>query len=89
MKITVEIQNLKCSGCEATIINKLSRLNNIKEVLVDHEYGSVTFNLNTPEDLEVVKKTLSKLGYPLVGEHNKFPTKAKSYVSCAIGRINK
>jgi len=89
MKTTIEIQNLKCSGCEATIINKLSGLNNIDEVLVNHENGSVTFKHNTPEELEIVKKTLSKLGYPQVGEQNKFPTKAKSYVSCAIGRMNK
>lgn len=89
MKTTIEIQNLKCSGCEATIINKLSELKNIKEILVNHENGSVNFKYNTPEDLEITKKTLSKLGYPQVGEQNKFPTKAKSYVSCAIGRINK
>jgi copper chaperone CopZ len=89
MNTTIEIQNLKCSGCEATIINILSGLNNIDEVLVNHENGSVTFKYNTPKDLEIVKKTLSKLGYPQVGEQNKFPTKAKSYVSCAIGRINK
>ena len=89
MKTTIEIQNLKCSGCEATIINKLSRLNNIEDVLVNHENGSVNFKYNTPEDLEIVRKTLSKIGYPQVGEQNKFPTKAKSYVSCAIGRMNK
>ena len=89
MKTTIEIQNLKCGGCEATIINKLSGLNNVEEVLVNHENGSVNFKYNTPEDLEIVKIALSKLGYPQAGEQNKFPTKAKSYVSCAIGRMNK
>jgi len=89
MKTTIEIQNLKCGGCEATIINKLSGLNNVEEVLVNHENGSVTFKHNTSDDLDNVKKTLTKLGYPQVGEQNKLPTKAKSYISCAVGRMNK
>jgi hypothetical protein len=32
---------------------------------------------------------LSKLGYPVEGEQNPLLRKAKSYVSCAVGRINK
>ena len=88
MKTTVQIQNLKCHGCASTITNKLSELERIKEVAVDVENDSVTFKYDSEDSLETVKKELHKLGYPLVGEDNKFPTKAKSYVSCAIGRMN-
>ena len=88
MKTTVQIQNLKCHGCASTITNKLSELENIKEVTVDVENDSVSFEYDSEDNLETVRKELHKLGYPLVGEDNKFPTKAKSYVSCAIGRMN-
>lgn len=88
MKTTVEIQNLKCHGCASTITNKLSKLENITEVSVDVENNLVSFEYNSDESLETAKKELYKLGYPLVGEDNKLPTKAKSYVSCAIGRMN-
>ena len=88
MKTTVQIQNLKCNGCASTINNKLSGLKDINEVSVDVENDSVSFEYKTKENLETVKKELHNLGYPLVGEDNKLQTKAKSYVSCAIGRIN-
>lgn len=88
MKTTVQIQNLKCNGCASTIKNKLSGLDNINEVSIDVENGSVSFEYDSEATLETVKKELHKIGYPLVGEDNKFPTKAKSYVSCAIGRMN-
>ncbi len=88
MKTTVQIQNLKCNGCASTIKNKLSELENIKEVSVDVENDAISFEYDKEDTLETVKIQLHKLGYPLVGEDNKLPTKAKSYVSCAIGRMN-
>lgn len=88
MKTTVQIQNLKCNGCASTIKNKLSELENIKDVTVDVENDSVTFNYDSDNTFEIAKQTLLQIGYPLVGEDNKLPTKAKSYVSCAIGRMN-
>ena len=88
MKTSVEIQNLKCNGCASTINNKLSTIENINTISVDVENSSVSFEYDTEDTLETVKKELHKLGYPLVGEDNKLQTKAKSYVSCAIGKMN-
>ena len=88
MKTTVQIQNLKCNGCASTIKNKLSELDNINEVYVDVENDAVSFEYDKEDTLETVKKQLHKLGYPLAGEDNTLPTKAKSYVSCAVGRMN-
>ena len=88
MKVTLKIQNLKCSGCANTILNKISSIENINELIVDNENDTVLFNYTTEEDLLLVKNTLVKLGYPIVGEKNALTTKAKSFVSCAIGRVN-
>lgn len=38
--------------------------------------------------LEAVKEKLSKLGYPEVGDKNTVLHKAKSFVSCAVGRMD-
>ena len=89
MKTTVYIQNLKCGGCEATIINKLSGLTGVTNVAIDHEDQSVTFEHNDDATLELVRKKLTKLGYPIKDEENSLDKKIKSYVSCAIGRVNK
>ena len=57
-----------------------------KPVVIQND--TVLFSYTTEEDLLLVKNTLVKLGYPVVGEKNVLTTKAKSFVSCAIGRVN-
>ncbi|NOT38461.1 MAG: heavy-metal-associated domain-containing protein [Saprospiraceae bacterium] len=88
MQNTVFIQNLKCGGCATSIINSLSTLQGINNVKVDNETDSVAFDSETPEQLELVKTTLEKLGYPAITDPNTLLLKAKSFVSCAIGRVD-
>lgn len=87
MRTTIYIQNLKCKGCEATIISKLSESRSLSEIVVNHEVESVSFDHHSNKDLESVRHILESIGYPLQGEENKLGSKAKSYISCAIGRV--
>ncbi|WP_282044405.1 heavy-metal-associated domain-containing protein [Winogradskyella flava] len=89
MTKALRIQNLKCGGCANTIITQLSKLNGISDVTVDNETDEVSFSYATTPEFEAAKKKLSDLGYPVKGETNSLPKKAKSFVSCAIGRITK
>lgn len=88
MKETLIIQNLKCGGCAHTITTRLDELDGISEVVVDNASHSVSFNYLESKDLEAVQIVLSKLGYPVEGVSNSIGKKAKSLVSCAIGRMN-
>ncbi len=56
--------------------------------MVDVE-STVSFDYDNQATLTKVQNTLTKLGYPMIGEQNSFGSKAKSYVSCAAGRIGK
>ncbi len=87
MKATIKIQNLKCSGCAHTILTKLQNLPLIYSIHVNIDESEVSFEYENDENLASVKQTLMKIGYPEVGEANSIGTKAKSYVSCAIGKI--
>ncbi|WP_291275614.1 heavy-metal-associated domain-containing protein [Flavobacterium sp.] len=87
MKTTVHIQNLKCGGCASTITKNLNALDDVSDVIVVVEDNSVTFDYSEVHTLDVVKKTLAELGYPEDGERNSLGAKAKSYVSCAIGKM--
>ncbi|MEL6809765.1 MAG: heavy-metal-associated domain-containing protein [Bacteroidota bacterium] len=89
MRTTWIIQNLKCGGCERTIIRKLGEIGGIKDVQIHPEDSSVTFSYHNPEQLDMVRDVLFKLGYPVLGEKNSLRLKARSYVSCATGRLNK
>ena len=87
MNQEIYIENLKCSGCANTIINGLNSINEVTEVNVDVEKSLITLVTNKTT-LGLVKEKLSKLGYPEVGDKNTVLHKAKSFVSCAVGRIS-
>lgn len=87
MNQNINIENLKCGGCAATIIKGLSGINGVEDVTVDVETSMVSFQASN-DKLQEVKTKLSKLGYPEVGDKNTIAHKAKSFVSCAVGRVN-
>ena len=88
METKIYIQNLKCGGCANTITKNISAIENISNVSVNVEESSVTFHYETEGNLAEVKDKLHSLGYPEDGEANSFGSKAKSYVSCAIGKMS-
>ena len=89
MESTLKIQNLKCGGCANTIVTQLSKLVGISNVKVNNDTDEVNFSYALESQLQSVKKKLSDLGYPMEGDANPLPKKAKSFVSCAIGRMSK
>jgi len=86
--ITIEIQNLKCGGCANTIKNKLTELTAVSNITVDVETSRVSFIAETEEAVKLVKDKLAAIGYPEVGENNSVVSKAKSFVSCATGKMS-
>lgn len=89
MNTTLAIQNLKCGGCANTIITRLSNIDGINNVQVDNDTDTVSFNYSDETIINKSIDLLSKLGYPVEGEQNPLTKKAKSFVSCAVGRMNK
>lgn len=88
MHSTITIQNLKCGGCARTITTKISTLENVSNVTVDLETSSVSFEVSSNEAIVSVKNKLAAIGYPEEGETNSTVSKAKSFVSCATGRMS-
>ncbi|HLO74607.1 MAG TPA: heavy-metal-associated domain-containing protein [Flavobacterium sp.] len=88
METTIYIQNLKCGGCANTITKNITSIENVTNVSVNVEESSVTFIYESLEKLVEVKDKLKSLGYPEDGEANTLGSKAKSYVSCAIGKMS-
>jgi len=90
MKQTFEVINVKCGGCANTLTTKLA-----------DEFGEVEVNLEVePRQITLVieeanvpslREKLKKLGYPMNDEDlttiEGFSTTAKSFVSCAVGKM--
>lgn len=85
MTHTIEVENIKCGGCINSITAGLKKINGIDYVTIDKESEKVTTVGNASRD-EVVK-ALSIMGYPERGK-NDLLKKVKSYMSCAVGRMN-
>ncbi len=90
MPVTVSVENIKCGGCANSIRKALLAIPGVAEVEVDVEKGDIHFEGNEALRATVAKRLL-ELGYPESGAVSGLGSataKAKSFVSCAIGRIS-
>jgi len=85
---TLKILNLKCGGCANSIKKGILTIEGVDEILVDLESSKVSVNSNDETLIKKVKEKLSSMGYPEVGDANTVMHKAKSFVSCATGRMS-
>jgi len=91
MKQTFEVKNVKCGGCAGTLTKSL--LEEFGEVEVNLEVEPRQITLKIEEDKkEALKLKLRSLGYPLTTDalttFQTVGTTAKSFVSCAIGKMD-
>ena len=85
----IEIDNLKCGGCARSILKGLAEVPGVSEVDVDRDQQLVRFTGVESVRTQVAAK-LRSMGYPEKGSLQGFDAgvaNAKSFVSCAIGRI--
>jgi len=90
METRIEVENIRCGGCANSIRKKLLEDVRIHSVEVDIEQQVVIIASGEEIRSESIQKLLS-LGYPEKGSVaglEALKGKAKSVVSCAIGKIS-
>ncbi|MGB5518737.1 MAG: heavy-metal-associated domain-containing protein [Gammaproteobacteria bacterium] len=90
MAYQIQVENIKCGGCASTIRSKLEALEGVDKVDVVIEQGIVDVNA-AGSTREAVTAKLLKWGYPETGTAEGIAAataKAKSFVSCAVGRMH-
>ena len=91
MKQTFEVLNVKCGGCASTLTKSLKDEFGEVEVNLDVMPRQIILDLKDNQK-EALKLKLRSLGYPLTSDElsglQKATTTAKSFVSCAIGKMN-
>jgi copper chaperone len=81
----IQVENIKCNGCATSIKNNLLKINQVVSVEVNIDEETVSYTGEAFHQ-HVVQK-LADMGYPEKG-NNTFISKAKSYVSCATGKLS-
>jgi copper chaperone CopZ len=91
MKKTFEVLNVKCGGCANTLKRSLAEEFADIEVNLDVEPRQITLEIDDSQ-IPALRAKLKKLGYPMSDEDlstiEEFSTTAKSFVSCAVGKIS-
>ena len=85
----LSVENIKCGGCAGTIKKRLTGLDSVTDCQVDVEQGVVSITGDESGKTEVTALLL-KLGYPESGTAEGLKAakaKAKSFVSCAVGKM--
>ena len=88
MKTQITVQNLRCGGCANTITKKLSVINDVKDISIAIEASQISFETEHKDTIGKVIEQLKVLGYPEETKHNSLASKAKSFVSCATGKLS-
>jgi len=91
MKQTLQVENVKCGGCASTLSSKLEAQFGEIEVNLEVHPREITLEIDEDKE-EALKLALRGLGYPLstdeLGLIETASTKAKSFVSCAVGKVD-
>jgi len=91
MKQTFEVINVKCSGCASTLKTSLAEEFGEVDVNLEVEPRQITLDIEE-SNIPALRTSLKKLGYPMSDEDlttiEEFSTTAKSFVSCAVGKMN-
>jgi copper chaperone CopZ len=83
---TIFVENIKCVGCMTSIKHALLKIKGIAKVEIDQGEEKISLMGNKYELSEVLA-SLNSMGYPQKGDNTLFK-QAKSYVSCAIGKMS-
>lgn len=91
MKQTLQVENVKCGGCATTLTSKLQEEFGTIEVNLEVHPREITLDIDE-DKLASLTVALRGLGYPLssdkLGMVQSASTKAKSFVSCAVGKVD-
>jgi copper chaperone CopZ len=83
--LEIFVENIKCGGCMSGIKNALLAFPGVKSVDINLEEEKITIQGEQLDKATYIKK-MDGMGYPEKG-NNTFLKEAKSYVSCAIGKV--
>ena len=90
MELRLDVENVKCRGCARSIEKALAEDPRVTRVVVDPSQGTVVIEA-TDDVRAAAAAVLAKIGYPEKGSVEGMKAAAaaaKSFVSCAIGRLS-
>ncbi len=85
--LEIFVENIKCGGCMSGIKKALLEFKGVKSVEINLEEEKIQIQGNHLNRDAYINK-MDSMGYPEKGNNTLFK-EAKSYVSCAIGKVGR
>lgn len=62
-EIRLNVNGMVCGGCEKRVVNSLSTIDGVKEVIANHNEGTVVIKSNEKIDRNIIKEKIEDLGF--------------------------
>ena len=67
MEVTMKIEGMMCSHCEAAVKKALEAIPTVESAEVSHTAGTAVVKLSAPTDPDVLKKAVEEKDYKVIG----------------------
>lgn len=62
-EITINVKGMVCGGCEKRVVNALSEIEGIEEVIADHTNGTVIIKTEKEIEKNIIKEKIEDIGF--------------------------
>lgn len=62
-EIRLNVNGMVCGGCEKRVVNSLSTIDGVKEVIANHNEGTVVIKSDEKIDINIIKEKIEDLGF--------------------------
>ena len=62
-EIKLNVNGMVCNGCEKRVINALSSIDGVQEVIADYKSGTVTIKTNSNIEISIIKERIEDIGF--------------------------
>lgn len=62
-EIELKVNGMVCGGCERRIVNALSEIDGVEEVIANYNEGTVIIKTNQEIEKNIIEETIEDLGF--------------------------
>lgn len=62
-EIKMNVKGMVCGGCEKRVVNSLSEIEGVKEVIANHNEGIVIIKSDVEMEKDILKERIEDLGF--------------------------
>lgn len=62
-EVKINVEGMVCGGCEKRVVNAVSEIEGVTEVVANHSEGTVVVKADTKIDVNIIKEKIEDIGF--------------------------